>query len=412
MAGRWTDRWARWKKQILCILGSLLVYAAALHGGDADNPLSRGYLERGDYGEDSRRYDIFVDGACGEPLSCTVEISPLRYEEEQALEVMEELFLTLPQLILGENESLNEIRTDLKLASSFEGTGIRAAWHSENPEVVDSYGKIVAENVDAGGISAVLSVTLTDGTYKKEGELKLRVYPALLSDRERAAAELQELIQKEDQEKPTQRQIALPKEYNGREIRYRDAGTSDYWILPVLGVVLAMLLYGQEKAKAEKEKRQRRQMMLFDYADVVYQLMVYTGAGLTVRMAWECMVKHYERRKGTHPDRIRPAYEEMALTLNQMEYGEPEGKAIEAFGKRCQLQPYRKLCSLLEQNRRTGTKNLKQLLEQEMITAWEEQKHMARRLGEEAGTRLLAPLFLMLMVVMVIIMVPALMAVQ
>ena len=71
-----------------------------------------------------------------------------------------------------------------------------------------------------------------------------------------------------------------------------------------------------------------------------------------------------------------------------------------------------KLASLLEQNRRTGTKNLKQLLEQEMITAWEEQKHTARRMGEEAGTRLLVPLFLMLAVVMVIIMVPALMAVQ
>ena len=47
-----------------------------------------------------------------------------------------------------------------------------------------------------------------------------------------------------------------------------------------------------------------------------------------------------------------------------------------------------------------------------MTAAWEEQKHTARRLGEEAGTRLLIPLFLMLAVVMVIIMVPALLAVQ
>ena len=76
------------------------------------------------------------------------------------------------------------------------------------------------------------------------------------------------------------------------------------------------------------------------------------------------------------------------------------------------MQPYMKLSSLLEQNRRTGTKNLQQLLEQEMSAAWEEQKHAARRLGEEAGTRLLIPLFLMLIVVMVIIMVPALLAVQ
>ena len=83
----------------------------------------------------------------------------------------------------------------------------------------------------------------------------------------------------------------------------------------------------------------------------------------------------------------------MAFTLRQIQYGEPEGKAIDAFGRRCNLQPYMKLSSLLEQNRRTGTKNLQQLLEQEMTAAWEEQKHTARRLGEEAGTRLLIPLF-------------------
>ena len=124
------------------------------------------------------------------------------------------------------------------------------------------------------------------------------------------------------------------------------------------------------------------------------------------------MVQNYMRRRENGLVQVRPAYEEMALTLSQIQYGESEGKAIDAFGKRCQLQPYRKLSSLLEQNRRTGTKNLTQLLEQEMTAAWEEQKHTAKRLGEEAGTRLLVPLFLMLIVVMVIIMVPALMAVQ
>ena len=45
-----------------------------------------------------------------------------------------------------------------------------------------------------------------------------------------------------------------------------------------------------------------------------------------------------------------------------------------------------------------------------MNHAWEQRKTMARRLGEEAGTKLLVPLFLMLGIVMVIIMVPAMMS--
>ncbi len=42
-----------------------------------------------------------------------------------------------------------------------------------------------------------------------------------------------------------------------------------------------------------------------------------------------------------------------------------------------------------------------------MISAFEQRKNMAKRLGEEAGTKLLFPLFLMLGVVMAMIVLPA-----
>jgi hypothetical protein len=66
-----------------------------------------------------------------------------------------------------------------------------------------------------------------------------------------------------------------------------------------------------------------------------------------------------------------------------------------------------KLASLLEQNRKTGLKNLRYLLEEEVAAAFEERKNIAKRLGEEAGTKLLLPLFLMLGIVMVMVVAPA-----
>lgn len=137
--------------------------------------------------------------------------------------------------------------------------------------------------------------------------------------------------------------------------------------MPLLGVAGAFLLWGQERAERDRKDRQRRQLLLLDYADVVYQMMVYIGAGLTVEKAWEQMVEDYERERVRSPGRTRPAYEEMAVTLNQIRNGEPEGRAISEFGRRCHLQPYRKLSSLLEQNRRTGSKNLRQLLEHPLL---------------------------------------------
>lgn len=49
-----------------------MLFGIAMYGEYRDNPLSQGYLERGSYGEDSKRYDLIVDGADEGPLPCTV----------------------------------------------------------------------------------------------------------------------------------------------------------------------------------------------------------------------------------------------------------------------------------------------------------------------------------------------------
>ena len=146
-----------------------------------------------------------------------------------------------------------------------------------------------------------------------------------------------------------------------------------------------------------------------DYPEIVSKLTVFLGAGLTVRGAWEQIVRNYERdRKEGKGERY--AYEEMRETLGQMEKKIPEGKAYQEFGRRCGLQPYLKLAGLLEQNRREGTKNLRSAMRLEMAAAFEERKNLARKQGEEAGTKLLIPLFLMLGVVMAMVAAPALLS--
>ena len=59
----------------------------------------------------------------------------------------------------------------------------------------------------------------------------------------------------------------------------------------------------------------------------------------------------------------------------------------------------------MSQNLRKGTKGLSELLKLESIQAFEERKARAKRLGEEAGTKLLLPMFLMLVVVLIIVIV-------
>lgn len=90
----------------------------------------------------------------------------------------------------------------------------------------------------------------------------------------------------------------------------------------------------------------------------------------------------------------------------------PESECYEAFGRRCESPVYRKFGMLLNQNLRKGTKGLTNLLQREAQEAFEERKNMAKKLGEEAGTKLMIPLFLMLAVVFVIVTVPAFLTIQ
>ena len=52
------------------------------------------------------------------------------------------------------------------------------------------------------------------------------------------------------------------------------------------------------------------------------------------------------------------------------------------------------------------------ILEEEAAEAFEERKADARKLGEEAGTKLLLPMGIMLIVVMIIVIVPAFLSFQ
>ena len=95
-----------------------------------------------------------------------------------------------------------------------------------------------------------------------------------------------------------------------------------------------------------------------------------------------------------------------------MDSGVTESQSYENFGRRCDIQVYIRFGALLSQNLRKGTKGLSQLLKLESMQAFEERKARAKRLGEEAGTKLLLPMFLMLAIVLVIVIVPAFLSVQ
>lgn len=181
-------------------------------------------------------------------------------------------------------------------------------------------------------------------------------------------------------------------------------------VLLAWGSTCAVFVWGMEIQSIKERERKKEEQMLCDYPEIISKLNLLLGTGITVKNAWKKILEDYEKQKNVRG--MRYAYEEMKNAYREMQSGVLEAECYEHFGRNCKLRPYRKLGTLLSQNLRKGTKGLTGFLNLEAIQAYEERKMRAKRLGEEAGTKLLLPMFFMLAVVLVIVILPAFMAIQ
>ena len=387
----------------VCVMFGILLWAyLSWFQPDPEPYLARGQVKREAYGGSTKEQKLIVSGLEKDEQTITVTVSPRVYTRVEADAVFYEVMEGMEERIRGKNESLQAVSQDLKLPSYLSEYGVRVRWHSSEPEFLSSAGTVDMEIKRAQEV--VLQAELSAGEYRADFELPVTLVPESLTPEEQKRKQFSEELVRLDRQQKYAEYLELPAEYQGKTLSYRNAEKPNYVIIPFLGVLMAALLLMQEESKQREQTKKREQQLLLDYAELVSKLQVLVGAGMTVRNAWGRMVQDYEAAAGKQ---VRPAYEEMRQTYYQMENGTAEGAAYREFGQRCRLQPYLKLSSILEQNRKTGTKNLRELLRTEVEDAFELRKNLARKMGEEAGTKLLVPLFLLLFVVMIFIMVPA-----
>ena len=150
---------------------------------------------------------------------------------------------------------------------------------------------------------------------------------------------------------------------------------------------------------AKNKVTEREKQLKLAYPEMVEKFVLLINAGLPVKNAW---IRVAETRK-TKNDKVDYLTEEMLLTKNQMDNGISEEKAYEMFGRRIGILTYMKFSTLLVQNLKKGTANLINILEYESADIFNERKENAKILGEEASTKLLVPMVLMMTIIFAII---------
>lgn len=368
------------------------------------------YIERNTYGMGSREMNLQAqitepDGIQSRQ-NFTFTVEERQYEEAIVRQMAAELMELLPDLILGSNASLDSVKNDLELIQEVEGYPFRLEWECDDYTYIDSDGHVINEEIEKEGVVVNLTAVIVYEAYREELVIPIHILPVQYSAEEQFRRKVYELLDKQEQQALSSEYLELPVEVDGRRISWKEETDDVSGIIFLLLCVAAAAVYLMKDRELQEKLEERNKQLLLDYPQLISKVTLYLGAGMTIRNAFRKIALDYQKEKVADGE-MRYVYEEMLLTCHELDSGISEAVAYEHFGKRCRLMQYMKFTNLLVQNLRKGSNSILDALRQEGKNAFEERKNMARRLGEEAGTKLLMPMMLMLGIVMILIIIPA-----
>lgn len=334
------------------------------------------------------------------------------YTDREWREVLHTAIPYLEKEMLGENTALEYVYKDLNCIRDIPGTGIVVEWIPKDYRLISGSGKLMNEDMTDDKADTLITATLKYKDKVYEHRIPLTIWPAKSDKKALLYRELQNTLDKVEEETATAKKWSLPKSLGEYFIIWQIPKSNLAFSVLVLGFAGSVLLWVFMDKSLDDKMKLRNNQMLLDYPDIINKFSLLVNAGMTIRQAWSKISEDYQRKPKLRKGQARYAYEEMLVTLHELKLGIPEVNAYEEFGIRAGLMPYMKFSSMLAQNLKKGNKNMIEMLKQEAVEAFHERKENTKRLGEEASTKLLGPMIMMLLIVLIIILIPAFISFQ
>ena len=163
---------------------------------------------------------------------------------------------------------------------------------------------------------------------------------------------------------------------------------------------LTLVIYLPDK-KLDELKITRKRGMQIEFFDYLNKLILLIGAGINITSAI------YRAANTQNPRKY--FYKEISKTINEINNGKTFINSFECLAVRCGVIEITSFTSTLIQNIKKGNSELLPILRLQCTSCKESRKNMARKLAEEASTKLLIPTTLMFVAILIMIIFPALM---
>lgn len=368
-------------------------------------------VERLPYGEGDVRRQLLVQiGNTKRPYWIEVQQQSYSYDDVERL--FEERKVQLEREVLADNDSADHVTKNLNFVDSLPGTALALEWSMDRTDLVDYEGRLQTESLTEEG--DLLSVTAVLPYEKREFRhtFTVRVCLEALSEQDRLYRKLQKEIMRIDENTRTNDVIVLPSDVEGEKVTYQEIRQNNrpFWLLLTFAAA-AGVFFGQDRDLKKSVDRRNRQMLL-DYPDLVSRVSLLLRAGMSVRGAFFKIAGEYMNQRNEYCSETRYAYDELLVACRNMQSGMPEAEAYAQFGRRCGLSVYLRFSALLTQNLRKGNSRLLSRLSLEAAEAMEQHRAAVIAIGAEAGTKVLLPMVLLLIVVLIVLLAPAFLSVN
>ncbi len=374
------------------------------------------YIQRPNQGEGSKNVDLNVtfetDGSKEEskPIDSkqvSIQVVERSYSQQEIEILFDQAYGYLKEHLSGSNPSLEEVSTNLNFLKEIPTSPVMVDWQPIDYSLIQTDGRINNQDLPPEGETTSVKSVLSLQDEEREILWDIKLIPIQYGAEQLLIEKLINKIKELSQNTQTENYQELPGNVESYRLQWKDVKSSNSMGVIIFGAILSLIIWIYSDKELEKKLKRRKSQMELDYPEIINKFTLLVNAGMTIKQAWNKIIDDYKEKSLLSTRNQRYAYEEMITTMNELKVGIPEHTAYEQFGRRTGLISYIKFSSLITQNLKKGTRGFTELLLKEAVDSFEIRKQNAKRLGEEAGTKLLIPMMILLLLVFMIIMIPA-----
>lgn len=417
------------KRNLLILISGFILLILYLLFGKSKTILNNYYIKRNDLGQPDKEVKLYVNNNEDiKNLEISFKINSMRIDIETADKKFDELYNFILTDCLNKNTDFYNINSNLNFKNKYDNINAIFSfepttddnenyieYYNKYNRTIDSLGNVNNKHfLDNETVSGNIIVQFNTLVKDLETEYKSKKYviPVIVKCPElNKSLEIRNQILNQIEYKNFTNQneelVELPKIINNETINYKEKFDWTILFIPIFTLFLIFIFNYNDKFKENEIKQKIQRKLEIDYPQIITKTLIFINSGMTIRNAMISIANNYLNKINYKDFERRKAYEELVIFKNKINNGYNEITALDDMSKNINDRNYTRFINILTQGIKNGSKDLKSILNMEVSDALFNRKMNAKKLGEEASTKLILPLLLMFFIILVVIIVPA-----